>query len=135
MATSPKQTLTGLKAFMAWKPVDRAEDLEDELITFEHALESLADEGHQITPIMQICALDAMTERVRSQSKHAHDLTQWWANLSRTEDPEEKLVNQIAAIQTTIREYPVTRNQTASSFRFQGCMGQRTSSALAHIKG
>ena len=92
---------------MAWKPVDRVEDLGDELLSFERALEALQNEGYQITPIMQICVLDAMTERVRNQPKHTHDFTQWWANLSRIEDPEEKLSGQVSAIQTTIREYPV----------------------------
>ena len=101
---SPKQTVHELKQFMSWKPIDRAEQLEDELLSFDQALIDLADEGHQITPIMQIYALDAMTERIRDQAKHTHDLTQWWANLSRVEDPEEKLLGQISAIQTTIRE-------------------------------
>ena len=108
---------------MSWKPIDRAEQLEDELLTYDQALTDLADEGHQITSIMQICALDAMTERIRSQDKHAHDLTQWWANLSRIEDPEEKLLQQLSAIWTTIREYPISENQSqraASSFGFQG---------------
>ena len=70
LATSPKQTLRGLKQFMSWKPIDRAEQLEDELLTYDQALTDLAGEGHQITPTMQICALEAMTERIRSQDKH-----------------------------------------------------------------
>ena len=123
LATSPKQTLRGLKQFMSWKPIDRAEQLEDELLTYDQALTDLADEGHQITPIMQICALEAMTERIRCQDKHTHDLTQRWANLSRIEDLEEKLQQQLSAIWTTIREYPISENQSqraASSFGFQG---------------
>ena len=83
---------------MSWKPIECAEQLEDELLAYDQALADLADEGHQITPIMQICALGAMTERIRSQDKHTHDLTQWWANLSRVEDPEEKLLGQLSAI-------------------------------------
>ena len=66
---------------------------------------------------------EVMTERIRSQDKHTHDLTQWWANLSRIEDPEEKLLQQLSAFWTTIREYPVSENQSqrvASSFGFQG---------------
>ena len=74
-ATSSKQTLQGLKQFMSWKPIDRAEHLEDELLSFDQALIDLADEGHQNAPIMQICALDVMTKRIRDQAKHAHDLT------------------------------------------------------------
>ena len=76
LETSPKQTLRGLKQFMSWKPTDRAEQLEDERWTYDQALIDLADEGHQITAIMQICALEAMTERIRGQDKHTHDLTQ-----------------------------------------------------------
>ena len=46
LATSPKQTLRGLKQFMSWKSIDRAEQLEDELLTHDQALTGLADEGH-----------------------------------------------------------------------------------------
>ena len=46
LATSPKQTLQGLKQFMSWKPIDRAEQLEDKLLSFDQALIDLADERH-----------------------------------------------------------------------------------------
>ena len=114
MARTPAANTQALKDFLSWPAAPRAESLADEMTSYDISLNDLLDHGHDMTPQLQSFALESMTKAIRGQDRHKFDLSMWWAQLARVQDPEEKLSGQLASIEATVLEYSSAKLQTTA---------------------